>query len=323
MGSKLEEVDRRIIGALMVDGRASWRRIGAALDIPERTVVRRGTQLLTRGLVSIHGMEDPHRSGRGDPYLVCGSANPGRAWSVAAHLARRPEALTSSTLLGAVDFISDFWVPERRRAALFQQELADIPGIETLTCLPILSYIRTLHDWDPGLLSKAERAALGAPDIGRWPRFTDERISQNDQQLIRLLTDDGRRPFDEMARIAGVSEQTVARRVATLRNSGALVLRAVFDPAIIGLPVGAVFWLRVRPGELEQATRRLAELPFLRYAAVVVGRHHLVADVRLPSKDDLYQLLIDAPWAEHTDVMEVSMVLEMLKQSDVLSPSLR
>lgn len=100
-------------------------------------------------------------------------------------------------------------------------------------------------------------------------------------------------------------------------------MRAVFDPAAIGLPVGVVLWLRVRPGRLSQVSRTLADLPLLRYAAVLVGRYEVVADLRLPSKDDLYELLIDPPWAEHTDAMETSMVLDVLKQSDVLSSSLR
>lgn len=323
MDTKAQNLDRRIIGALMVDGRASWRRIGAALGVPERTVLRRGTQLLEREVVSIHAMEDPHRSGRGDPYLVFGTAKPGRAWSVAAQLARRPEALTSSTLLGGIDFMSDLWVPEHRRAELFQQELADLSGLETLTSVPILSYLRTLHDWQPNLLSAREREQLCAPEIGRWPRFTDDRISDQDRQIARLLVEDGRRSFDEVGRLSGVSEQTVARRVQAMRDAGILVFRAVFDPAVIGFPVGAVLWLRVKPGRLEEASRRLAELPNLRYAAVVVGRFQLVADLRLPSKDDLYQLLIDAPWAQCTDVMETSMVVQVLKQGDVLAPALR
>jgi DNA-binding Lrp family transcriptional regulator len=323
MPSILSALDLRIIGALMIDGRASWRRIATVLDEPERTVARRGTQLLSSEMVSVHGMQDPHRSGRGEPFLVFGSAQPGRAWNVAAQLARRPEALTSSTLLGGADFVADVWVPERRRAELFQHELPDIPGIEELTAAPILSYPRTLHDWDPGLLTSEERARVGAPAIGRWPQFTDERLSAQDQQIARLLVEDGRRPFEEIARLCGISEQTVARRVQGMRSSGALQLRAVFDPAVIGLPIGAVLWLRVRPGHLQQAADVLAGLPFLRYAAVTVGHYQLVADLRVPSKDHLYELMVDAPWAEHTDVMEASMVLEMLKQSDVLAPSLR
>ncbi|WP_344986430.1 AsnC family transcriptional regulator [Streptomyces violaceus] len=51
-----DSLDRRIISALQIDGRASWHRIATALGEPERTVVRRGTRLLDSGLVRIGAM---------------------------------------------------------------------------------------------------------------------------------------------------------------------------------------------------------------------------------------------------------------------------
>jgi DNA-binding Lrp family transcriptional regulator len=41
----LDELDRRIVGALQIDGRASWRRIAEVLGEPERTIARRGSAL--------------------------------------------------------------------------------------------------------------------------------------------------------------------------------------------------------------------------------------------------------------------------------------
>lgn len=38
----LDSLDRRIVAALQVNGRAGWRRIAAVLDIAERTVAARG-----------------------------------------------------------------------------------------------------------------------------------------------------------------------------------------------------------------------------------------------------------------------------------------
>ena len=50
---RLDELDRRIVGALQVDGRASWRRIAEVLDAPFSTVNRRGTALLASGAVRV------------------------------------------------------------------------------------------------------------------------------------------------------------------------------------------------------------------------------------------------------------------------------
>jgi hypothetical protein len=41
----LDPRERRIVVALQLDGRSSWRRIAEVLDEPERTVARRGGEL--------------------------------------------------------------------------------------------------------------------------------------------------------------------------------------------------------------------------------------------------------------------------------------
>ena len=61
----------------------------------------------------------------------------------------------------------------------------------------------------------------------------------------------------------------------------------------------------------------------MRYGAVLLGEFQLVADVRLPSKADLYTLLTTAQWLESVTSIETSLVIEVLKQSDVLVPRLR
>jgi len=55
----LDEVDRRLIGALQVDGRASPEQLADALELPPRTVTRLLAALLRDGTVRV---SDPRRS---------------------------------------------------------------------------------------------------------------------------------------------------------------------------------------------------------------------------------------------------------------------
>ena len=52
-GVELDDLDRRIVAALQVDGRASWRRIAEVIDVPFSTVTRRGSALLASGAVRV------------------------------------------------------------------------------------------------------------------------------------------------------------------------------------------------------------------------------------------------------------------------------
>lgn len=308
----------------MIDGRATWSAIAEVLKVPERTVMRRGRDLLDSGTVAIHAMADPHRTGRGDPYLVFGSSSPGRSWNVAAALARRPETKTAYSLLGRKDFFCDIWCPEQRRATFFNKELAEIPGLGPVTVAPVLRYIRTLHDWDPAVLTSRQIDALKIPTSGHWPQFTEPaRLSSGDRILIEELTTDGRRSYEELARLCGVSEQTVGRKVAAMRERQLLSIRAVFDPAVIGRPVAVFLWLRVRPERVQHVSDLLAAEPYVRYAAVTIGEFQIVAELRLTSKAELLDLMTQASWMSQTESMDSSIILEVLKQSEVLSAELQ
>lgn len=321
---KPHELDRRIIAALMVDGRAPWRKIAAALDAPERTVTRRGTQLLESGAVGIHAMADPHRTGRGDPFIVALACTPASVWSTCAAIARHADTVTTYVLSGHTQCLADIWCPESRQRQLFLHELGGMPGAAEMSVLPVLRYIQTLTTWDPGILDAEAVAALrvGEP-LDAWPQFTDPvRLDREDKMLIRGLAENGRRTFEELGRLAGVSEQTAARRVEALRASALVTIRAVVDPRLIGLPVAALLRLRVAPSRLEEVAAQMGRSRHVRYAAMVLGEHQIVADVRLETKDALRQLLTTGDWTAGVDSMDSSLILDVLKQSEVLAPSL-
>jgi DNA-binding Lrp family transcriptional regulator len=323
--SQPDDLDRRIVAALMVDGRASWRRIAGVLEVPERTVTRRGTVLLESGAVGIHALADPHRTGRGDPFVVSFACQPASVWSACAAVARREDTITAYLLSGRHQCLADIWCPEGRQAQLFLHELGATPGVTSLDVAPVLRYIQTLTTWDPGVLEPAQVEALRVGDrISAWPQFSDPvHLDREDRTILRALVEDGRRTFEELGRLAGVSEQTAARRVEALRSSSLVTLRAVVDPRLLGLPVAALLRLKVPPRRIDDVADQLANSPYVRYAALVMGDHQIIADVRLPSKDALRQLLTGAEWTDGVESLDSSLILEVLKQSEVLGPSLR
>ncbi|WP_314192926.1 Lrp/AsnC family transcriptional regulator [uncultured Arthrobacter sp.] len=55
----LDSLERQIVAALQLDPRCPWRKMAAVLGEPERTVARRGAQLLESGAVSIAAVRPP------------------------------------------------------------------------------------------------------------------------------------------------------------------------------------------------------------------------------------------------------------------------
>lgn len=321
----LNELDRRIVAALQVDGRAPWRQIAAVLGEPERTVARRGARLLDTGLVEIHGLIDPHRDGRGDPFIARFRCAPGATWTAATSIANRPETVIASILFGSADCFADMWCPQHRLSDLFLHELASTPGLVSSSISPVLRYVTTIHDWTPGILQDSQVAQLRPyPLVRPWPPTGDAvPLGREERVITRALARDGRMAYDQLGRLVGVSEQTARRKVEALRSRWLLAIRAVVDPTLLGLPVGALLWIKTAPRKVAKIEAALHASHHVRYGAVLVGEFQLVADVRLPSKADLYNMLTTAPWLELTDSIETSLVLDTLKQSDVLTRRLR
>src|SRR5690625_4573506 len=82
-GGDIDDTDRLIAAALQVNGRASWGEISRALDLPERTVARRGQQLLDRGLVRVSTYVDVSRVLHARAVVLRVTTTVGSLWNVA------------------------------------------------------------------------------------------------------------------------------------------------------------------------------------------------------------------------------------------------
>ncbi|CAM5436891.1 Lrp/AsnC family transcriptional regulator [Streptomyces coeruleorubidus] len=324
-GFVADSLDRRIISALQIDGRASWHRIATALGEPERTVVRRGTRLLDSGLVRIGAM-----AVRGRSTVIGVRCAPGQARVVATALARRPDCAFAHVLTGTWDCVAEVQCPRDRLAGLVMDELPGLPGVVRTLTLPVLRHVRTIREWHAGLLTDAEIAAL-TDGTGAAPASADVspafdgvgELSRADRLLVHALAEDGRCTFDELARVSGVSEATARRRLGALRRAGRVRVRAVIEPVLLGLPVEAVLWVRAVPAQVDAVTAALAESPHVRYVSFLTGERQLLVLTAFPDEVALHDFVTRSPWLREAVSVDVSMVLGSLKRGGMLAPWLR
>lgn len=316
---RLDELDQRIVAALQVDGRASWRRIAGVLREPERTVARRGARLLSTESVAVRGF-----ALRGEMVVLRLNCAPSALRVAATALARRPDTTFTYLMTGAADCAVEISCPSHRLAALVLDELPGTPGLVTSSTNPVLRYFRGVHEWQPGLLSADEAADMAEfPPVTTYATTPDQPRSPEERQLVRLLTEDGRRTNEELAVLARMSEPTVRRRIDTMRREGRLLVRAVVDPALLGLPVEALLWMKMSPRFIDLVGESLLDSDFVRYAVATAGEYQLLVHVAITDTGALHEFITTAPWAEHVDVVETSMIIDAPKRTGVLHPSLR
>jgi DNA-binding Lrp family transcriptional regulator len=266
---------------------------------------------------------------RGRSTVVAVRCAPGQARVAATALARRPDCVFAHVLTGTPDCVAELQCPRDRLARLVMDELPGLPGmVETFT-LPVLRHVRTIREWHAGLLTAAEIAALGegAPTapVGDVMPPVDSlgELPRSDRLLVQALAEDGRCTYDELARVAAVSEATARRRLTALRREGRVRIRAVVEPALLGLPVEAVLRVRARPAHLPSVATELSTSARVRYASVVTGEHQLLVLTAFPDEAALYDFVTDSPWLRNTAAVDVSLVLTSLKRGGVPASWLR
>ena len=180
---------------------------------------------------------------------------------------------------------------------------------------PVLRYFRTIRGWRSGVLTAGQSADLASAhssdDTGP-PSATG--LTAQDRLITDVLAENGRAPYEEIARRAGISEATAGRRTDWLLRHGHVQLRALVEPASVGLPVEAVLWIRAAPRRVDEVGRALAGLREVRYAAALAGDCQIVANVTVPDSAALYRFTTDSAWAARVEGIETALLLHARKR---------
>jgi Lrp/AsnC family leucine-responsive transcriptional regulator len=114
-----------------------------------------------------------------------------------------------------------------------------------------------------------------------------------DRQLLRLLVDDGRRSYTDLAKDTGLSTSAVHQRVRRLEQRGAILgYGAHVDPIAAGAPLTAFISVKpTDPAAPDDAPERLAHLPQIEACHSVAGEESYILKVRVAAPAELEALL--------------------------------
>jgi DNA-binding Lrp family transcriptional regulator len=219
---------------------------------------------------------------------------PGTANVVAEALAALDATRFVAVVTGSADVAAEFVVAHHRDvAAVLVDGLPRPDDIVETEAMVVVRKFSAVEEWDTGLLGP-DAVALLRPDrapSGHREWHEPERLSEQEFAIAKVLADDGRASYAQIAAAVGVSDSTAARRVESLIRRGCLRFRTVFDAALIGLDVEFLQWLTVEPGELENVGAQLAKQGSTRYVSATTGRFNLCLYGALPGYGDLYHYM--------------------------------
>jgi len=108
-----------------------------------------------------------------------------------------------------------------------------------------------------------------------------------DYGIIKLLQEDGRMSYADVARQLSTSESTVRRRLGRLVKGGYIKITAVPEPRKVGMNAMAFIGLQVDLSMALTAAQELAQKPEVQYVAACTGPFDIMILVTLVSLEDL------------------------------------
>jgi len=281
----LDPIDRRIVAALQVNGRASWTDIAGLIGVSVTTVARRAQQLFANGLVRVAAVPYPTGRSNADMLLVRLRCAPGTQLDVGAAIAAMPQVRFVALVTGAYDLVAEIMVEKGELHTLLVDGLHHIPGVQRSVADLQLHTYKATHGWSLQLLGEAAGLVAPQPVHDCEPGHLDEL----DEKIVDVLRGDGRASFQAVAASLGVSESTVRRRFETLYNTGCVQVITLVPAAALGFEAEMFFWLSVAPSRLEAVAHELAAQQGVRYVAATLGQQSLMCEVILPTHEDVYR----------------------------------
>jgi len=108
-----------------------------------------------------------------------------------------------------------------------------------------------------------------------------------DQEIIKLLEEDGRCSSIEMAKRLHSSPATIRRKVKRLIDSNTIRIIARTNPDKVGLLVRALICLHVAPNSIDSVLQWLFARPEVMWASSTTGRFDVVCVVRFVKASEL------------------------------------
>jgi DNA-binding Lrp family transcriptional regulator len=196
---------------------------------------------------------------------------------------------------------------------LIEERVRRVPGVVSVETFPYLSLY----------YQEAQYSIARSKEAGSPPGVRPVRLTDFDCDLARLLSTDGRMPYNSIATALGVSETMVRQHIQRLTEAGALRVMCIVNPLRLGFRAVAWLAIRVTPGaRLADVAEALAATRQVTYVAILAGRFDIIAEVVCVDQAELLEL-VDS----HVRVLpsisstEIAMYMDLRYKALVPQPS--
>lgn len=117
-------------------------------------------------------------------------------------------------------------------------------------------------------------------------------VDSLDMKILKILENDGRASFTDIAKQLKLNESTVRKRVLALQKKRVIKKFSVeLDPSKIGLNTVAIVGIDVEPARLLEVVQEVCKIPEARYVATSTGDHMIMTEIWTRDGRELTKLI--------------------------------
>lgn len=305
--SGFDEIDRKLIGELIVDGRASYAALAPKVGLSQAAVRARVKRLLEEGVVTVSARVDPRSVGFGVfSFVFITTEGPTRA--VTRRLAEIDETVFVVCLTGRWSAFVEIRCHDNQHLLATLDRIRSTDGIVDAESVSAIEYLKA------GASGIA--AEVFGREIGRQlpaPLPDGRALDDIDTALIRELVSNGRATFADLAPRVGLSQAGARARVQRLLDERTVVIHATAGAKVLGLDSFSALLISVR-GQARDIAETLCARPEFTIVAATSGRFGVVCEVWCRDEEHLLDILDEVRSVPGITDVESATYLEIVKE---------
>lgn len=279
MTRQFDEFDEAIVAALQQDGRRSLRSIASDIGLSADAVGNRIGRLSSDALLKVVGVVDPHSVGINAQATVALDYR-GDLKVISHELAQHSEVTFLVVMLGRHNVLCEVSATDDGEIADFVSTVARASG--GVGSVEVWKHLE-VHKWETGTRNNFTSPSASATTPTR-------KLDNLDVALLRLLIDDPRRGYADLAAAVNAPYSMVRRRCLGLFESGAIRAEAVVNRVSTKGSTMALICLDFSARAVGGALRAVAAIPEVEILVRVSGPYAALAEVACSSADDLLRV---------------------------------
>lgn len=313
----LDELDQRILDELEVHGYKKNYELASILGIGERTLYRRMKRLRSSGFFKVIAVYNPVLLGIAGGWVGL-KVEPSSLISVAHELMKHPHTSFIAYTLGRFDlFVGVHFASMERLSDFLTLELYNIGGIQTAEPMITIEYGKYFgFSWpnigiDKPMQEIKEKQANHTRNAG-FP------IDKTDENILRLLNEDGLMKTSIIKSRLGISEDTVRNRIKNMIKNNIFKLEVIVNPEMSQEVIRATTGIVVSKHTAHTVIDRIIENPAVNTAFMSLGRYNIIISTHFRNTQSLNQFLMKTLSSiEGISLVETFLHLKVVKLLDI------